>query len=160
MSSQVITRATVPSEVLTSKMVLPDAEWPKLLAKTRALVPEAFDNQGQVLNLLEGQWGEARHGKHYLSPVDGSELGKYPMIDLETAKRAVRFAADEFRQWSTVDLDERRRRVMETVSSLREHAELLAYLLVWEIGKPFAQASVSVDRCLSGVEWYVENIET
>jgi acyl-CoA reductase-like NAD-dependent aldehyde dehydrogenase len=159
MSSQTLTRDAAPLAVSTSKMVLPDAEWPRLLAKVRALVPEAFDNQGYALNLLEGRWGEAGHGKHFLSPVDGSELGKYPMIDLETAKRAVRFAADEFRQWRMIDLDERKRRVMETVSSLREHAELIAWLLVWEIGKPFAQAAVSVERCLSGVEWYVENIE-
>ena len=33
MSSQVISETAVPSAALTSKMVLPDAEWPKLMAK-------------------------------------------------------------------------------------------------------------------------------
>jgi acyl-CoA reductase-like NAD-dependent aldehyde dehydrogenase len=150
----------VVSAASTGKIVLPEAEWPQLLAKVRSVVPEAFDDHGKVLNLLEGRWAEPGHGKHYPSPVDGSELGRYPMIGLDTAKRAVRFAADEWQQWKTIDLDERKRRVMETVSSLREHADLLAYLLVWEIGKPYQQAVVSVDRCLSGVEWYLENIES
>jgi acyl-CoA reductase-like NAD-dependent aldehyde dehydrogenase len=158
MSSMATTQAAA-SSASSGKMVLPEAEWPQLLARARALVPEAFDSQGQVLNLLEGRWAEPGHGKHFLSSVDGTELGKYPMIGADTAKRAVRFAADEFRQWRNVDLDERKRRVTETVAALRENADLLAYLLVWEIGKPFAQAMVSVERCLTGVEWYVENIE-
>lgn len=144
----------------TGKTVLPSAEWSRLLAQTRSLVPEAFDPHGQVLNLLEGKWAEPGHGKRYPSPVDGRELGRFPMMGLDAAKRAVRFAADEFQQWRAVDLDERKRRVTQTLSWLREHADLLASLLVWEIGKPYQQAMVSVDRCLSGVEWYVENIES
>jgi acyl-CoA reductase-like NAD-dependent aldehyde dehydrogenase len=36
---------------------------------------------------------------------------------------------------------------------------LIALLLIWEIGKPYAQALTDIDRCISGVEWYVENIE-
>src|SRR5439155_21443497 len=110
MSSMATIQAEAPSADSTGKMVLPEAEWPQLLARARALVPEAFDSQGQVLNLLEGRWAEPGHGKHFLSSVDGTELGKYPMIGADTAKRAVRFAADEFRQWRNVDLDERKRR--------------------------------------------------
>jgi acyl-CoA reductase-like NAD-dependent aldehyde dehydrogenase len=140
-------------------MVLPQAEWPRLLARVRSLAPEAFDSHGQVLNLLEGGWAEPGHGKPFLSSVDGTELGRYPMIGSDVARRAVRFAAEEFRPWSRVDLDERKRRVSETVAALREYADLLAYLLVWEIGKPYQQAMVSVERCLSGVEWYLENID-
>jgi acyl-CoA reductase-like NAD-dependent aldehyde dehydrogenase len=160
MSIKTMTKAEPQETVSTGKMVLPQAEWPRLLARVRSLVPEAFDDHGQVLNLLEGRWAEPGHGKPFLSSVDGTELGKYPMIGTETAKRAVKYAADEFRQWSRVDLDERKRRVMETVGALREYADLLAFLLVWEIGKPYQQALVSVDRCLSGVEWYLENIES
>src|SRR5918992_1175295 len=39
------------------------------------------------------------------------------------------------------------------------HRELLALLLVWEIGKPWRQALTSVDRTSSGVRWYLEAIE-
>jgi acyl-CoA reductase-like NAD-dependent aldehyde dehydrogenase len=41
----------------------------------------------------------------------------------------------------------------------REHRELIALLLIWEIGKPYAQALTDIDRCISGVEWYVDEIE-
>jgi acyl-CoA reductase-like NAD-dependent aldehyde dehydrogenase len=139
--------------------IFPGAEWSTLYSRAQAIAPEAFRNDGQVLNLIEGEWGHPGFGKHFISPVDGSQLCLFPMINLETAKRAAHFTAREQAAWAAVDLDERRRRVTECLGLLRTHRELLALLLVWEIGKPFAQALVSVDRCISGVEWYVEQIE-
>lgn len=140
-------------------MIMPGAEWHTLYAQAQAIAPEAFGNDGQVLNLIAGEWGHPGHAKRFVSPCDASPLCSFPMIDLETAKRAVRFAAEEHERWAQVDLDERRRRVSECVRRLHEHRDLLAFLLTWEIGKPFAQSCVSVDRCITGVEWYVENIE-
>jgi len=136
------------------------AEWSTAYARAGTLVPDAFGDEGRVLNLIEGSWGWAGHGKPFLSPNDGSLLGTFPMIDVETARRAVHFAAREHDGWSRVDLDERRSRVEACVERLREHRDLLATLLAWEIGKPFGQARVSVDRCISGVEWYMRGIET
>lgn len=81
------------------------------------------------------------------------------MIDLDAAKEAVRLAAAEHERWSQVDLDERRARVAACIAQLAEHRELLAYLLTWEVGKRYAQSLVSVDRCVSGVEWYLDGIE-
>lgn len=141
-----------------TKVIAPDVAWPNLFAQARAVVPEAFDSGGHVLNLIEGQWGHPGHGKHYFSAVDGTTLGTMPMLDLETARHAVQFAAAEQQEWAKVDLDERRRRVQLCLDGLREHRELIARLLIWEIGKPYAQACVDVDRCISGVEWYLEEI--
>ena len=141
-------------------IVKPEAEWQTLLRRVQSVVPEAFDANGRVLNLKCGEWRNAGNGKLFLSPVDGSPLGLYPMLDLESGKKAVHFARQECTQWANTDLDERKRRVQECLSALKEHRELLAYLLVWEIGKPFRQATVSVERCISGVEWYIAHIET
>ncbi len=93
------------------------------------------------------------------SPVDGSSLGPYPMIDLEAAQKAVTLSEQEAGEWGATDLSERKRRVVECLGHLRKHRELLALLLVWEIGKPYRQSITSVDRCITGVEWYVKNIE-
>ncbi|HWE63838.1 MAG TPA: aldehyde dehydrogenase family protein, partial [Chloroflexota bacterium] len=140
-------------------MILPGAEWQTLYGRAQALAPEAFGNNGHVLNLIGGEWGHPGHAKHFVSPCDATQLCTFPMIDLETAKRAVRFAAGEHDAWARVDLDERRGRVAACMAQMSEHRELFAYLLTWEIGKPYQQALVSVDRCISGVEWYSEHIE-
>lgn len=154
-----------PSKVKTEdksmpsgKMILPGAEWNTLLAEVKSLLPESFAH-GHVLNLVGGEWKLPGHGKHYLSPVDGCELGFYPMIGLEEARAAVQFSAREYHEWEFVELDERKRRVHEALEDLRKHHELLARLLVWEIGKPLTQTRVSVERCIEGVQWYVDNIE-
>jgi acyl-CoA reductase-like NAD-dependent aldehyde dehydrogenase len=41
---------------------------------------------------------------------------------------------------------------------MTEHRDLLAMLLVWEIGKPWRLACADVDRCVDGVRWYVGEI--
>ena len=128
-------------------------------ARLKAEAPEAFDSEGRVLNLMEGVWKEPGFGRHYESSIDGRSLGRIPMIDLETARTAVKFAKSEAGAWAQVELDERRRRVNECLDVLKKHKELIALLLMWEIGKPHAQAMTDIERCISGVEWYVENIE-
>jgi len=140
-------------------IVAPAAEWDTLIQRLKREVPEAFASDGRILNLIEGEWREPGFGRHYESAVDGRSLGRIPMIDLETARSAVKFAKSESMNWASVDLDERRRRVAECIGKLREQRELIALLLIWEIGKPYAQALTDIDRCLSGVEWYIENIE-
>ena len=71
----------------------------------------------------------------------------------------MKFAKSEAAAWAKTDLDERRRRVSECLAGLKQRKELIALLLMWEIGKPHAQAMTDIERCISGVEWYIENIE-
>ncbi|MBS2031465.1 MAG: aldehyde dehydrogenase family protein [Deltaproteobacteria bacterium] len=135
------------------------AQWPTVLARLRALAPEVFDSEGHILNLAQGRWANAGKGRAIASPIDGTPLGSLPMLDHETAVRAVEASAREGVGWGKVELDERRRRVSACLDEMEQHRELLALLLVWDIGKPYRQAMTSVDRCISGVRWYVEHIE-
>ncbi|MGB9470432.1 MAG: aldehyde dehydrogenase family protein, partial [Candidatus Acidiferrum sp.] len=139
-------------------IIAPAAEWDFLSQKLRGVVPEAFDSENRVLNLLDGEWKNPGFGRHYESAIDGRSLGRIPMLDLDSALTAVKFAKSEALPWSRVDLDERRRRVTECLAGLMQHRELIALLLMWEIGKPYAQALTDIDRCISGVEWYIEHI--
>lgn len=140
--------------------ISPMAEWDNVLRKTMAEAPEAFCSDHTVFNLIEGEWSNPGSGRHYESPVDGRNLGRIPMLDLESARSAVAFAKSEALDWAKVDLDERKRRVSVCLDGLREQRELIALLLIWEIGKPYAQALTDIDRCISGVEWYIENLES
>jgi acyl-CoA reductase-like NAD-dependent aldehyde dehydrogenase len=139
-------------------IIAPAAEWDSLFQKLRGTAPEAFDSEGRVLNLLDGEWKNPGYGRHYTSAIDGRSLGRIPMLDLDSALIAVKFAKSESHNWSRVGLDERRRRVIECLAGLKKHRELIALLLIWEIGKPYAQALTDIDRCISGVEWYIEHI--
>ena len=141
-------------------LIAPAAEWDSLSRKMAAEVPEAFASEGRVLNLFEGEWKNVGFERHYTSAIDGRSLGRIPMLDLDSALAAGKFAKSEARSWAAVDLDERRRRVSACLAGLKQRRELIALLLMWEIGKPHAQALTDIDRCISGVEWYVQNIES
>ncbi len=144
---------------MTAPAVKPEAEWDRLLDQARSVAPEAFSRSGRPLNLLRGGWNEPGHPKPVLSPVDGRVLSHLPMLEPEVAREAVRSAASEFRKWQHVGIDERRGRVAGCLDELERHRELLAYLLVWEIGKPYRQSLVEVDRTIGGGRWYVAEIE-
>ena len=64
----------------------------------------------------------------------------------EEAEQAVAYAVGSTRTGAEVDLDERRARVPAAVDALTAHRDLLALLLVWEIGKPWRLACADVDR--------------
>lgn len=142
-----------------SKIISPLVEQSRVLAEMKAAVPEVFDVQGRLVNLVEGQWKYSGNPMPFISPVDGSVLGHLPMLQQERAAKAVKFAAEEAQEWAKVDLQTRKAMVQQAVDALTEHRELIAKLLMWEIGKPWKQALTDIDRCNEGVQWYIDNIE-
>ena len=91
-------------------IIAPAAEWDSLSKKLRGTVAEAFDSEGRVLNLVDGVWKNPGFGRHYTSAIDGRSLGRIPMLALDSALAAVKFAKSEATTWARTDLDERRRR--------------------------------------------------
>lgn len=135
------------------------ADWPTILKRARDAAPDAFGGDDRPLNLIGGEWGHPGRARPAVSPVDGRVLAQLPMVDLDAAHAAVRAASAEAKTWAKVDLDRRRACVAECVALLHAHRDLLARLLIWEIGKPLTQSETDVDRCIGGVEWYLAEIE-
>jgi len=141
------------------KIISPQVEFSTLLSQMKSITPEVFTADGKFLNLLEGRWQEPGKPREFTSPVDGSQLGALPMLDHDTALRAVRAAKGEAAAWAATDLDERRAKVQDCLNQLREHVELIGKLLIWEIGKTYKLGFTDIDRCIDGAQWYVDNIE-
>lgn len=141
------------------KIISPQVEYGGLLQQVKEIAPEIFDQQGRFLNLLEGRWQESGTPREFISPIDGTVLGGLPMLDGAVALRAVQFAKGEAAAWAGTDLDERKRRVQDCLDLLRKHVELIGKLLIWEIGKTYKMGFTDIDRCIDGVQWYVDNIE-
>ena len=132
--------------------------WDDVWRRCREAAPEAF-GADRILNLHEGEWQPTGTPGDHVTPVDGSPLPGPPRLTADQARAAVAHAARQHADFARVDLDERRRRVSAAVQAMREHRDTLALLLVWEIGKPWRLACADVDRCLDGVDWYVDEIE-
>ena len=136
----------------------PGTSWWETYGRCVAAAPEAFDSD-RLRNLTRGEWRRVGTPGDHVTPVDGSPIPGPPRVDYDEAVAAVAHACTEHAKWAKVDLDERRGRVTAAVDALTEHRDLLALLLVWEIGKPWRLACADVDRCLDGVRWYVREIE-
>ena len=138
--------------------IKPGTAWADFYARAKAAAPEAFDAQS-LRNLIGGEWVAGASVKPHTVPVDGTQIPGAPMINSDEAKKAMSLAVKQDREWSLVSLDERMRRVSKAVELLREHRDVIAGLLMWEIGKPWKIACDDVDRCIDGVAWYLTQIE-
>ncbi|PJJ60790.1 aldehyde dehydrogenase family protein [Hymenobacter chitinivorans] len=141
------------------KIISPAVEFGSLLNQVKQITPEIFTPDGKFQNLMEGRWQEPGTPREFTSPIDGTQLGWMPMLNRETALKAVQFAKGEAAAWAGTDLDERRSKVQECLNQLRPHVELVGKLLMWEIGKTYKLGFTDIDRAIEGVQWYVDNIE-
>ncbi|MEX5633959.1 aldehyde dehydrogenase family protein [Parafrankia sp. FMc2] len=137
----------------------PGTSWTDAYARARQVAPEAFD-EDRLLNLWGGRWHRTGNPLHSLSPIDGSPIAGPPMIDPDEAREAIRATLDDHKEWRDVPLADRKARVTAAVEAMEEHRELLALLLVWEIGKPWRLARTDVDRALDGVRWYIDEVDS
>jgi len=143
-----------------SKQILEKARWENLINQVKSSYSEAFNSNGDTLNLIQGSWQNEGNLKPFNSSIDGTLLGHYPMLQAKEGKQAVEYCAKEFKNWKKVDLEKRKELVSKTLDEIEKEKELLAYILVWEIGKPYPQALDGVERCIDGVRWYVDNIDS
>ncbi|MFD9887105.1 aldehyde dehydrogenase family protein [Streptomyces alboflavus] len=150
--------SSLPDDPRTPRVLKAGTAWTDAWERCLTVAPEAFRGD-RVLNLWHGGWRPDGRPLPATSPVDASPIAGPPRLDADAARRAVRASLDQHRAWRHVPLPERRARVAATLDSLTEHRELLALLLVWEIGKPWRLAQADVDRAIDGVRWYVDGIE-
>lgn len=140
--------------------------WPETLARAVDVAPEAFDLGARrpdrtvtLRNLVEGAWRSVGAPTPVRTPIDNTVLVNLPRLHAESAQAAIAFAAAEHRDWADTPLAERKAQVVDALDQLTRHRDLLALLLLWEIGKPWRLACADVDRALDGVRWYVEKID-
>src|SRR5438552_8312480 len=136
----------------------PGTDWAATFDRAVTLAPEGFADD-RLRNLVEGAWLDSGTPTPLRTPVDGTVLINLPRLDAETAQRAVEAAARAHRAWAATPLAERKARVVAALDALTAARDLLALLLVWEIGKPWRLACADVDRALDGVRWYLTQIE-
>ena len=143
---------------MANLVLKPGTSWSETYARCVAEAPEAFESD-RILNLFDGRWQRVGRPGYHVTPVDGSSIQGPPQVDRATAAAAVDAAVGQHAEWAKVELDERRERVSTAVDLMAAHRDLLAMLLVWEIGKPWRLACADVDRGLDGVRWYIEEID-
>ena len=143
---------------VTNLQLKPGCSWAETYARCVSVAPEAFESD-RIRNLLHGEWQRVECPAT-MSPRSTCRRSRARhALERDIAASAVEHARDQHAAWSKVGLAERRERVTAAIDTMVLHRDLLALLLVWEIGKPWRLAVADVDRGLDGVRWYVDEIE-
>lgn len=142
------------------KIISPSLNFELLIAQFKSVAPEVFSSTNNYCNLSEGRWQDNGTPNPFSSAVDGTFLGNLPFLNVEQAATAVNYAKNEQVEWAKTSLDNRKVAVQKALDLLRANDDLIAKLLMWEIGKTYKLAYTDIDRAIDGVQWYVQEIDT
>lgn len=97
---------------------------------------------------------------HYavVNPATGETLAEYPTISDQELQHAIESASSAYSSWSRVVPVAERTALIAKVAALHtERRELLAEIVVREVGKPFEQALGEVDFAAAIYQYYADN---
>jgi aldehyde dehydrogenase (NAD+) len=85
---------------------------------------------------IGGSWHKGRGAQLTVrSPIDGSQLAKFPLATADDVELAIAAAQQAFLQWRNVPAPRRGELVRLIGNELRAHKEDLATIVAWEAGK-------------------------
>lgn len=92
-----------------------------------------------------------------VNPATGEFIANYPFEDETGLRDILDRATNGFQQWRRVSPADRCTAFTRMASLLRRDTEMLASLLVAEVGKPVTQARAEVAKAADALDWYAEN---
>lgn len=94
-----------------------------------------------------------------VNPATGERLAQYDTLTDAGVEGAIAAAADAFAQWSRTPAAQRAEHLRRVAQLHRERRDLLADLIVREMGKPREAALGEVDFAADITEFYADNID-
>ncbi|KAK7222451.1 hypothetical protein V2G26_010454 [Clonostachys chloroleuca] len=119
--------------------------------------PSIFKDQAYI----NGEWVEAKSGKRFeiIDPGTGKPWATCTDAATEDVENAVLTAYDAFLKYRTVNPRQRADKLAKWDALIRKHREDLARILVYETGKPLAEALGEVEYAASFTRWFAGEAE-
>lgn len=105
---------------------------------------------------VSGEWIESKSNAvmQVRNPANGEIVDEVPRATIEEVNAAVDAAAEAFKKWSRVPVEERANIIYKGVELIEGAKEELALTLTREQGKPLAEARNEIDHFLHGTKFY------
>ena len=94
-----------------------------------------------------------------INPASGELLRRYPFLSGDQLDAALARARDAQRTWSRVAVRDRARSIAGVAQLLRDRQRKLGEIVTMEMGKPFGEAMLEVEKCAAGCDYYSRNGE-
>ncbi len=118
----------------------------------------ATEDQRTFQLLVDNEWRPASDGATMAarSPIDDELVGRVAAATVADANAAVESAAEAWPKWNERTFTERAELLHAVGRLMREHRDVLADLLVFEIAKPRGEAVASVERTACLMDYFAE----
>ena len=95
------------------------------------------NENSQYKNLVNGQWVASRSGQfiEITSPLDGRIVGQVPAVSQQEAGEILQLGKQMQAQWKNVPIHERAQILYQAAALLEQQADVLAQIIMLEIGK-------------------------
>ncbi|KAI0011651.1 aldehyde dehydrogenase [Xylariaceae sp. FL0662B] len=113
------------------------------------------------LAYVNGKWIEAKSGKRFdiIDPGSNQEFATCPDMAVEDVDDAVQAAHEAFKVYRTYTPRARAHLLSRFDALIREHKDELATILVYETGKPLAEAHGEIEYATSFTRWFAGEAE-
>lgn len=92
-----------------------------------------------------------------LNPANGQVIQSFAMHDDEFVDNALTAAQNAQRKWRCVHVEERSALLLRIARLLRDDIDILAKMIVREMGKPIVEAEAEIEKCAKNCEFYAAN---
>lgn len=113
-------------------------------------------NLFQTKAYINGQWQDTAESYDVLNPADTSLLTKVSSCGAKEANAAINAAQQALADWQGYTANERGQILRRWAELMLENTNDLARIMVYEQGKPFAEAKGEVAYAASFLTWYAE----
>lgn len=110
----------------------------------------------ETRGFINGQWIETEKSFEVINPATGDVIAQVNDLGIDHLRRAIDAAYVAQKTWQTYTGKERGAVLRKWFDLMREHAEDLARIITFEMGKPFNEAFGEVQYGASFVEWFAE----
>ncbi|KAI0972119.1 aldehyde dehydrogenase [Xylaria arbuscula] len=125
--------------------------------KSNLKQPGAFRDQAYI----NGQWVEAKSGKRFdiIDPGHNEVFATAPDMAAEDVDAAVQAAQEAFKVYRTYTPRARANLLAKFDDLIREYQDTLAHILVYETGKPLAEAYGEIQYATTFTRWFAAEAE-
>jgi acyl-CoA reductase-like NAD-dependent aldehyde dehydrogenase len=104
---------------------------------------------------IGGQWVDSKSSKttEIRNPANGQVVDTVPLGTVDEVNAAVDAAAEAFKTWSRMPVEQRANIVLKGIEAMEAHKDELALLLTREQGKPITEAKTEAEHFLHGMKF-------
>ncbi len=92
-----------------------------------------------------------------INPANNEKIKTYPQMSSGEVESIIQDVHEEFKEWKTVALSEKKRLLIKAADILLARKEKEAHLMAIEMGKPLKQGQAEIEKCALGCRYYAEN---